>query len=553
MSDLDLKWISEFKAKHGRNPRIIHVGNIAANAFKNVKMLNKLGLDCDVVSYNYYHIMACPEWEDAEFDYFTDNQMRPTWYKHDLHGYQRPRWFIQGSLADCARYIDAKFSGDSQKEESEWLKLCEAARIEFPQRNLYLRQLLRAIKDSISNAFIDGPLDRLFSIVGSLLFKKISPVELRRRLNAKINSGGLKGGLAAIIARSYEIYFGPPSSEFDLPFAKLSALFKGQFPNRPDQLKKEDLQFYFDKSKFFERIFAHYDLVQCYSSDPIYALLTNRRPYVAFEHGTLRACTQSDLPDHRLTALAYNQADHVFVTNGDCLEYARKINDKNWSGTLHPLDLEKIRATKANLEIRSKYSSKYVFLCPLRHNWAVKGTDKVIRALPILQSKVGDTFTVLMTEWGEDLDRSKNLARELKVDHLIDWIDPLPKIKLIETVKAVDLVFDQTILPCFGATAPEAIACETPIIMSYRPETTSWILGEPAPILCAFDETQIADKAMQAIDPQWLGNYKKTARTWVDNHHSDARVVRDHLTVYEKLLSHHGSFKRTSTAPAVEA
>ncbi len=31
-----LEWLDEFRQKHGRSPRILHVGNIANNAYNNV-------------------------------------------------------------------------------------------------------------------------------------------------------------------------------------------------------------------------------------------------------------------------------------------------------------------------------------------------------------------------------------------------------------------------------------------------------------------------------------------------------------------------------------
>lgn len=68
------QWLDAFRKSHGRPPRILHIGNIANNAYNNVKLLNKAGLDCDVICYDYYHIMGCPEWEDADFDGDVKNQ-----------------------------------------------------------------------------------------------------------------------------------------------------------------------------------------------------------------------------------------------------------------------------------------------------------------------------------------------------------------------------------------------------------------------------------------------------------------------------------------------
>ena len=67
--DEDVKqWLDDFRAKHGRPPRLLHIGNIANNAYNNGKLLNQAGCDCNVLCYDYYHVMGCPEWQDADFE-----------------------------------------------------------------------------------------------------------------------------------------------------------------------------------------------------------------------------------------------------------------------------------------------------------------------------------------------------------------------------------------------------------------------------------------------------------------------------------------------------
>ncbi len=67
-SDLreSLEWLRSFQKKHGRALRVLHVGNIADNAYINAKFLRSVGVDAHVLCCDYYHIMATPEWEDVE-------------------------------------------------------------------------------------------------------------------------------------------------------------------------------------------------------------------------------------------------------------------------------------------------------------------------------------------------------------------------------------------------------------------------------------------------------------------------------------------------------
>jgi hypothetical protein len=267
-------------------------------------------------------------------------------------------------------------------------------------------------------------------------------------------------------------------------------------------------------------------------------LLVDFRPYVAYEHGTLRDFTLADNPVCRNTALAYNLADHAFITNGDCLGYAQKIGVTRYSAMLHPIDEKHIRGVKGNYgELHTKYGTKHLFLCTLRHDWDVKGTDVYIRALPGIAALLGRNFKVLMTRWGKELDESEALAKQLGVSDLIAWIEPLNRHQLFRYMKSVDILFDQIKLPHFGATAPEGIAAEVPVIMSYEPTSTEWIVAEPAPILSAFTPEDVVACVQKALDPVWKAQYQQQARHWIDAHHSSKVIASTHLDVYQKLLS----------------
>ena len=102
------RWLADFQKSHGRSPRALHVGNVANNAYLNAKILNAQGFDCDVVCADYYHIMACPEWEDSDFEGDIHDQFYPDWEAVDLGGFERPRWFAQGPMRYCIAYLCAK-------------------------------------------------------------------------------------------------------------------------------------------------------------------------------------------------------------------------------------------------------------------------------------------------------------------------------------------------------------------------------------------------------------------------------------------------------------
>ena len=231
----------------------------------------------------------------------------------------------------------------------------------------------------------------------------------------------------------------PPWDEFDERAAELIAQFARAFPGRADRLAKADLSPYRNMLPLWKRLLAHYDVVQAYATSPIWPLLAGKTPYVAFEHGTLRTFTLDDTPLCRTTALAYRMADHVFITNGDCVDYARKIGVTRMSPMLHPVNDRAVRAVAgAGRQAHDELHARWLFLCTLRHDWEIKGTDKYIRAIPAIRARIGDDFRVIMTEWGRQVEASKALADSLEVAHFLHWTAPLPRRRLLRLLKSVE-------------------------------------------------------------------------------------------------------------------
>ena len=122
MTPQDRMFLDAWERKTGRPLRVLHIGNIANNAYNNAKIQRRFGIDADVLSFDYYHIMACPEWEDADFKGTIKNDMFPDWWSVDLRGFRRPRWFAQGPLDASVRYLIAKTSGKRSARQWNWLE-----------------------------------------------------------------------------------------------------------------------------------------------------------------------------------------------------------------------------------------------------------------------------------------------------------------------------------------------------------------------------------------------------------------------------------------------
>src|SRR5205823_2958199 len=87
----------------------------ANNAYNNAKFLRRKGIEADVLCYDYAHIMAQPEWEDAVFDGQPD-EYAPQWKALDLGDFRRPQWFIQDELVPPGRRRTRWFKGQFHLE-----------------------------------------------------------------------------------------------------------------------------------------------------------------------------------------------------------------------------------------------------------------------------------------------------------------------------------------------------------------------------------------------------------------------------------------------------
>ncbi len=114
---------SDVKAGAGRHapaPRVLHIGNIANNAYLNARILNDLGYENHVVVSNYYHVMAWPEWEECSFSSDVGDHFSPRFPEEVFARWQRPQWFVQGPRPLCRGLLAAMQSGGVKEKGWRW-------------------------------------------------------------------------------------------------------------------------------------------------------------------------------------------------------------------------------------------------------------------------------------------------------------------------------------------------------------------------------------------------------------------------------------------------
>jgi len=479
------RWLGCFRERNGRAPTVLHIGNIANAAYLNARMLNEAGIDCDVLCYAYYHIMGCPEWESAVFDPNGVDPDRPLWSRIDLHGFERPRWFAQGSLGSAIDYLIARRS-KSDRADGLW------------------HQLEREQEDPEQ--------------------QDVSP---------------------AAFGNSHQC-----SSDIESRIGDLAAGFRSDFPLRPDRLSAEELAetFFFSKEYFgpLRHLCSLYDVVIGYSTDGIVPLAVGKRPYIAYEHGTIRALPFEDNRDGRLCALTYSRADLSFITNCDTVIAAGKLQLGAYRFVPHPIN-EHVVATPEPGSLRQQLcrdlGADFLVFHPSRQHWEAqrhpsweKGNDIFIKGFARFVKTARHGAAAILVDWGKTVAESRALIKELGITDRVLWISPQNAAGMAAYIKASDVLADQFFLGAWGSTMPRALYLGTPAIIYVNESIHRWCFPEMPPIVNADTSDAVLAGLCRLVDEGYRRELGAAGRAWYDKYHSNKVITEDFSRAVRDVL-----------------
>lgn len=487
-------WPDAFTRTHGRPPRVLHIGNIANNAYLNAKLLNAAGVESDVLCYGYYQLMGFPEWEEVDFEGPPLDENRPDWRTVNLKGFDRPRWFAQGPFLRSAAYLEARRGGSKMAADAQWRLLTLRRGMTCGSR----WSAVRTMRDTLRRRF--------------------ASVE-------RSTAEPLAGGLSLQEVRS----------EHD----DLVARFARVFPARHDRLSDADIAEYGRDHGWspvgLRRLFASYDIVHGYGAEPILPLLSGTRPYVAFEHGTIRVLPFESSPVGRLTALAYHDADAVVITNADNRRAAERLGITGYRFVPHPVseyrpNRDAVAALRARL--LRQLAADFLVFHPSRHHWSPdrhphweKANDRLIDGLGIFFAAHPRAAAVFV-DWGRTVDESRRLLAERGIADRVLWLPPQPGPSFARHMAAADVVADQFYLGAFGGITPRALFLGRPAMLHLDEEAHRWCLPEMPPVINAQGPREVADGLAAAYDrPDWVAELGQRGRQWYGAHHSNDVVV----------------------------
>ena len=382
-----LEWLKDFETRNARPLRVLHIGNIANNAYNNAKIQRRYGIQADVICADYYHIMGTPEWEDAEITGQLDAFL-PDWWAVSLGDWRRPDWFIQGPAPLCIEYLrrrqlDSRVSARRTRAAliaSYWSLLAKQSgrpRVGTPFHGIYKNTSRKLGNFSGSDLTL---VDLEISLMSGLrsFFKKTKPLILLLLTMTRKGLAISKNVLYKLL-RELKLSFGKirrtfgrlrsflPMMHMALPThrpllltmtrkglaiwkivsrrlstkkAKIemfsediiltrTAEFKKTYfealPDIPEEVRAQDVAYAAALSGKWGDVLDYYDVVQGYALEGLIPLFNGCKVFAAYEHGTLRLIPFEDTMRGRLCRLTYNKAAKVFITNTDVMPSVERL------------------------------------------------------------------------------------------------------------------------------------------------------------------------------------------------------------------------------------
>jgi len=470
-------WAGEWRRRLGRPLRVLHVGNVANNAYLNARMLNDAGLDCDVLCPGNYHIMASPEWEELDDLRVIVDPDRPDWDAAAPRAV-RPRWFSQGPAHAAAAYLAAKRGGSRWRAATRWRALELRRRLSSGQRWRWARRAHAASRgwraSPVRDGTSPGPSDLTLDIV------------------------------------SYGRHHGWTSQQL-------------------------------------RDVFTCYDVIHGYGAEAILPYAAGARPYIAWEHGTLRQLPFERSTEGRLTAEAYRAADQVVITNADNRSAAERLGIARYRFMPHPINESRPSpesVTALREQLRRRLDADFLLFHPSRQHWhperpdhLEKGNDRLIAALAQF-FEVRPGAGAIFVEWGDSVEESRALIGRLGLDRRIAWIPPQTGLSMARHMLACDVMADQFHLGAFGSTLPRALFLGCPSMIHLDAAVHRWCLPELPPVMNVREPAEmVAALQRAAADRAWLAGLAERGRRWYESYHSNAVVLSQLGALYADAVA----------------
>jgi hypothetical protein len=506
-------WLHEFAERHGRPAAVLHIGNIGNNAYILSKALNAAGIESDVLSFDDYHVMACPEWEETDFADDLENYDYPAWERVDLRGFPRPSWFVQGRLETCLRYLIARHSGNVQLVDRYWETLTRQRTRDCAAMRREQRSWLSSVQRLFSRGcrFTQRRINRMKCFALQLLpWTRQRPTLAER-------------------------------------YCDLIAKYQQSFPERNDLLTSQDFPIASETFDLWRKALARYDMIVGYSTAGIYPLVVDR-PYFAFEHGTIRSIPFETTARGRLCALTYRLAQHAFITNADNHIAVQRLGLTKYGFLPHPLNEQEVdeeTATALRVELRKRLNADFIVLHPARQHWSwdrhpnwEKGNDLFIEGFARFVREGSPRAGAVFVNWGKTVDASRALLANRGVADRVLWIEPQSNPRLLTYIKATDALADQFFLGSFGGIMPKALRLGRACLIHLDEERHRWCFPEMPPVINVGTPEEILVALTRLYrDRGFARSFEIDGPRWYETYHKLSLVTNRFVDEMRKVVA----------------
>lgn len=546
------EWLAEFKRLNGRPLRVLHIGNIANNAYNNAKIQRRFGIEADVLSNDYYHIMACPEWEDATFAGNVGDDMFPDWWNAGIGKYKRPRWFVQGPWDACIRYLFAYTAkAPSTNFLWRWLVFERWMVCHKSERVERIRERVRKWTSRIIR-YDAGPANGILWKYWGGKLQEWGRENARKwpSLSRRVLASGRRltaHGTTADTGESQVRNLYKTQHMRKATRERLASLL-----GTSDNLPSTDFAFNWWWHPLSARLFRRYDLIQAYATYTAMPFIV-KQPYLAYEHGTIRTLPFEQSDQGKLCLATYRAAEAVFVTNTDCLEPAERMNiaPDRIVPLPHAFDSDKL-GRYADRFVLKAAPSVPLFIMSSRQHWVdrafgwSKANDYVYRAMAIVKSS-GRHCLLRAVAWGKDVQASKDLIRELGIEDMVEWVPTMRKDELWDNYLSSSAVLDQFDLQALGGVTFEAMMLGRRTISNIDADVMVKFFGEAPPLHNCATPDEIAVAMIDVIDdPHDMRGRGPANRKWMERYHSAHRVVDLQVSAYRTSITRHRAAKKVA-------
>lgn len=289
------------------------------------------------------------------------------------------------------------------------------------------------------------------------------------------------------------------------------------------------------------RIGRGYGLVQAQTCNEVGALRIKRRygvPYTAMTTGAdLGEVAMGSSLFSRLYRQALSEAEHVFLVNVDQFETLDRtgLSLKSYSFLPFCIDLERLRP------LPNKWAEPLILFCAARLDWrsrvraSIKANDVFFHGLAAALQRPGSRFDVRVADWGVDREATRDLVRELGLQDCVRFIPAGTKDVFYQNVEQAHIVVDQFSLGAVGLTTIEAMALGRPVMAFIRDDLAQRAYGVDFPLLNCRTAEQVRD-TLTGLTPAGLDQAARESSAWVNNYHSDERILQILYEVYGRAL-----------------